>query len=405
MEGRLRRLVVWVLSLGADLADSPDRRAQKTLLAGVVVSVLPAGILWGAMYWALGERTAALFPWSYTIVSIALIALFARNRSYSFLRDSELTLILVTPAMLQVSLGGFVASSGVVLWSFLSPLGAAVFDSPRRAWRWFAAFLLLVVATIPLAHVVRPHVAALPFWAMTAFAALNIAAVTLISFSVVLVFAHQRQLARNRVESLLLNILPGEIAERLQMEPQAIADDIEEASVLFADVVDFTPLSSELHARAVVGLLDELFRSFDELADRYDVEKIKTIGDCYMVAAGVPLPRPDHAQALGRIGLDMLECAKTCLAENGRALELRIGISSGPVVAGVIGRRRFLYDLWGDTVNMASRMESHGSPGAIQITRSTWELLRDEFETEPRGLVEVKGKGEVETWYLLGTRS
>jgi guanylate cyclase len=148
VERRLRRLVVWVLSLGADPADSPDRRAQKTLLAGVVVGVLPAGILWGAMYWALGEQTAALFPWSYTIVSIVLIALFARNRSYTFLRDSELTLILVTPAMLQVSLGGFVASSGVVLWSFLSPLGAAVFDSPRRAWRWFGVFLLLIVVTI-----------------------------------------------------------------------------------------------------------------------------------------------------------------------------------------------------------------------------------------------------------------
>jgi adenylate cyclase len=405
-EGRrlLQALIVWVLSLGSDPADSQDRRAQKTLLAGVVVGVLPAGIIWGAMYWALGERIPALFPWGYSIVSIALIATFAQTRSYMFLRDSELALILVTPAMLQVSLGGFVASSGVILWSFLSPLGAAVFDSPKRAWRWFAGFLLLILLAIPLAEILRPDAAEMPFWAMTAFAALNIAAVTLVSFSVVLAFAHQRELARNRVESLLLNILPGEIAERLQMEPQTIADDIEDASVLFADVVDFTPLSSDLHARAVVGLLDELFTSFDELADRYDVEKIKTIGDCYMVAAGVPRSRPDHAQALAHMAFDMLECGKKCLAKDGKNLELRIGISSGPVVAGVIGRRRFLYDLWGDTVNMASRMESHGSPGVIQITRSTWERLRDEFETEPRGFVEVKGKGEVETWYLVGAK-
>ena len=153
----------------------------------------------------------------------------------------------------------------------------------------------------------------------------------------------------------------------------------------------------------MVELLDRLFTSFDELVDRYDVEKIKTIGDCYMVAAGVPRPRPDHAHALARLAFELRECAKTCLPEGaGHDLRLRIGISSGPVVAGVIGRRRFLYDLWGDTVNMASRMESHGTPDDIQITRSTWELLRDDFVAEPLGLVDVKGKGAVETWRLVG---
>ena len=205
------------------------------------------------------------------------------------------------------------------------------------------------------------------------------------------------------VAGLAAGGLPAEVAERLQSDPHAIADHFDEASILFADVVDFTPLSSRLDAREVVGLLDRLFTTFDDLVDLYEVEKIKTIGDCYMVAAGVPIERPDHAQALARLGLDMLECAKTCLPDRG-GLRLRIGISSGPVVAGVIGRRRFLYDLWGDTVNMASRMESHGTPDEIQITRTTWELLRDDFVTEPLGLVEVKGKGEVETWRLVGGR-
>jgi adenylate cyclase len=402
----VQSLVVWILGLGADPEDSHDERAQKALLVAVVAGVIPAGILWGAMYWALGERAAALFPWCYVVVSAGCLVFYSRTRSFTFLRDAELAMILVTPALLQVSLGGIVASSGVILWSFLCPLGAAVFDRPERAWRWYAAFVALIVATIPLAELVRPDAAEMPYWAVMAFAALNVAAVSLVAFAVVVAFAHQRELARNRVESLLLNILPGEIAERLQMEPQTIADDIEEASVLFADVVDFTPLSSELHAREVVGVLDELFTSFDELADRYGVEKIKTIGDCYMVAAGVPRPRADHAQALVRMGFDMLECAKACLAgEEGKNLELRIGISSGPVVAGVIGRRRFLYDLWGDTVNMASRMESHGVPGSIQVTRATWELVRDEFQAEPRGLVEVKGKGEVEAWSVVGARA
>jgi guanylate cyclase len=218
-------------------------------------------------------------------------------------------------------------------------------------------------------------------------------------------FARGRDAAQARVEALLLNVLPGEIAERLQSDPNSIADHFDDASILFADVVDFTPLASRLDAREVVGLLDRLFTAFDELVDRHDVEKIKTIGDCYMVAAGVPRRRADHAQALAGLALEMRECARTCLPEgDGNDLRLRIGISSGPVVAGVIGRRRFLYDLWGDTVNMASRMESHGTPDAIQITRSTWELLRDEFVTEPYGLVDVKGKGEVETWRLVGAR-
>jgi adenylate cyclase len=147
-------------------------------------------------------------------------------------------------------------------------------------------------------------------------------------------------------------------------------------------------------------MLDRLFTAFDELVDRYDVEKIKTIGDCYMVAAGVPRHRPDHAHALAGLALEMKDCARTCLP--GSDLRLRIGISSGPVVAGVIGRRRFLYDLWGDTVNMASRMESHGISGEIQITGPTWELLRNDFVTEPMGLVDVKGKGKVETWRVVG---
>ena len=213
-------------------------------------------------------------------------------------------------------------------------------------------------------------------------------------------FARGRDTAQARVEALLLNILPEEVAQRLQAEPNAIADHFDDASILFADVVDFTPLASRLDAREVVGMLDRLFTAFDELVDRYEVEKIKTIGDCYMVAAGVPRPRPDHAHALADLALEMKDCARTCLPESD--LRLRIGISSGPVVAGVIGRRRFLYDLWGDTVNMASRMESHGTSDEIQITRPTWELLRDDFVTEPIGLVDVKGKGEVETWRLVG---
>jgi class 3 adenylate cyclase len=154
----------------------------------------------------------------------------------------------------------------------------------------------------------------------------------------------------------------------------------------------------------VVGYLDHLFSHFDDLAERHGLEKIKTIGDCYMVAAGVPTPRPDHARALALMALDMLDAMRSDDEVGRLGLELRVGINSGPVVAGVIGRKRFLYDLWGDAVNTASRMESHGTPGRIQITGATCELLADEFECEPRGTIAVKGKGEVEAWYLIGPR-
>ncbi|MDQ3874027.1 MAG: adenylate/guanylate cyclase domain-containing protein, partial [Actinomycetota bacterium] len=245
----------------------------------------------------------------------------------------------------------------------------------------------------------RPDGANLPGAFVRTFDVLNIVAVALVAMTLLVTFARERDTAQARVESLLLNVLPEEIAQRLQADPNAIADHFDAASILFADVVDFTPLASGLDAREVVGMLDRLFTSFDKLVDRYEVEKIKTIGDCYMVAAGVPRPRSDHAQALAGLALEMKDCARTCLP--GNDLRLRIGISSGPVVAGVIGRRRFLYDLWGDTVNMASRMESHGTSDEIQITWPTWQLLRDDFVTERLGLVDVKGKGAVETWRLV----
>ena len=175
--------------------------------------------------------------------------------------------------------------------------------------------------------------------------------------------------------------------------------------MLFADVVDFTPMSGRLPPSEVVGILDRLFSEFDDLVDARGLEKIKTIGDAYMVAAGVPMPRPDPAQALAHLALEMRAAATRHMRDDGGAIELRIGINSGPVVAGVIGHRRFLYDLWGDAVNTASRMESHGSPAKIQITRATYELIRDEFECEPHGFVDVKGKGPMQTWFLNAVRS
>ncbi|MGI9665899.1 MAG: adenylate/guanylate cyclase domain-containing protein, partial [Acidimicrobiia bacterium] len=205
---------------------------------------------------------------------------------------------------------------------------------------------------------------------------------------------------KSESERLLLNILPQAIAERLKDEPGVIADRFESVSVLFSDIVGFTPLSETLSATEMVEWLNEVYSVFDELVQSHGVEKIRTIGDGYMVAAGVPFPIDHHAVAICSLALDMKHHFASLPAVGGRRVNFRIGISSGPVVGGVIGTHKFQYDIWGDTVNTAARMESHGEPGRIQISAATRDLIADRFVCESRGLVEVKGKGEMQTWFV-----
>ena len=206
---------------------------------------------------------------------------------------------------------------------------------------------------------------------------------------------------RDRSERLLLNILPAAIAERLKTAPGAIADHSAEVTVLFADIVGFTPLSASKSPQDLVRLLDRIFSEFDALAEKHGLEKIKTIGDAYMAAAGLPERRADHARAAAGMAQDMLAALARIAAETGEALALRIGLNSGPVVAGVIGRKKFIYDMWGDTVNTASRMESHGVPGAIHCSEATAALLRPAFALSARGAMHIEGKGEMRTFLLL----
>ncbi len=305
--------------------------------------------------------------------------------------------------------GGFLPAGGVGLWGILAPLGALVFLEVPRAIRWFVGFVCAFVLLGIAGELFFPP-APVPHWFTTAMLAMNIVGTGAIAFTVLASFANQRnealaalRLEQERSEALLVNVLPSSIAERLKGSSGSIADHVDSASVLFADIVDFTPLAQRLSPAEVVDTLDRLFSLFDSLVERHGLEKIKTIGDCYMAASGVPDPAADHAHRAALLALDMREAIT--LTTNGAApLKLRIGINSGPVTAGVIGRKRFLYDLWGDAVNTASRMESNGTPGRIQITRATYELVKDAFVCEERGTIPVKGKGEMETWYLVASR-
>ncbi|MEG4147379.1 adenylate/guanylate cyclase domain-containing protein [Microcoleus sp. Pol12B5] len=207
---------------------------------------------------------------------------------------------------------------------------------------------------------------------------------------------------QKKTESLLLNILPEPIVDRLKHEPGVIADKFEKATILFADLVNFTQISTTMSATKLVYLLNEIFSAFDQLSEKHGLEKIKTIGDAYMVAAGLPIERPDHAEAIAEMALDMVAAIKELNVKLDANFDLRIGINSGPVVAGVIGTKKFIYDLWGNAVNTASRMESHGIPGRIQVSHYTHKLLQDKYEFEDRGEIEIKGQGQMQTYFLMG---
>jgi adenylate cyclase len=396
--------------IGADARDDEELRQKKALLVLLAILILPVSVVWGSLYLGFGS-SVGIVPFVYFAVSLASLVIFALTRRFQLLLVTQLLDILLTTTVGQMLIGGFLPSGGVGLWGILAPLGALVFLEVRQAVRWFGAFLIVFLLT-GLAGEVLFSDADLPVGFTSTMLALNVIGSASVAFMLLASFANQRNEAlralraeQEKSEALLVNILPSSIAERLKTPTQTIADHFESASIVFADVVGFTPLSERLPAAEVVGMLDRLFSRFDALVERHGLEKIKTIGDCYMAAAGVPEPSRDHARRAALLALDMLDAVATSTIAGQASLELRIGIKSGPVVAGVIGTKRFFYDLYGDAVNTASRMESHSVPGEIQITRATYELLKDEFVCRPRGTIPIKGKGQMETWYLVGPRS
>ena len=406
-DGWIAERTAWLARIGADPGDDEELRQKKALLVMLAVLILPVSIVWGSLYLAFGSLVGIL-PFVYFAASLGSLVVFARTRKFHTLLVTQLLDILVLTTAGMMLVGGFLPSGGVGLWGILAPLGALVFMDVRRAVRWFVAFVLAFLLLGLVGELLFPD-ADLPVWFTSTMLALNVIGAGAVAFTLLAVFADQRNAAlmalraeQERSEALLLNILPRSIAERLKAATQTIADHFDAASILFADVADFTPLAQRLPPAEVVGILDHLFSHFDALVERHGLEKIKTIGDCYMAAAGVPDPHPDHARRAALLALDMRDVVATSTVAGRSGLELRIGINSGPVVAGVIGTKRFLYDLWGDAVNTASRMESQGTAGEIQITRATYELLNEEFACRPRGPIQVKGKGQMETWYLEG---
>jgi class 3 adenylate cyclase len=395
------RLLGGILSIGAKPDESESRRSGRRVfmfafILATAISIPPAIQRFGQGYPWAGVTDLAT-----TLIPVLLLVVIAiRPSSYVPTLHVMFIVLFAGPVIDTAMFGGLLPSGLLVIFGLDMALGALLAIGLLAGLIWSAVFALSVIYAVWIPHWVNPiYTLANP----TGDAAFNLIATAIVTVAVMIYFVRQRDLYQRRSDDLLHAILPREIVSQLKDEPGTIAAYVPSASVLFADVVDFTPMSASLAPAELVQLLDVLFGALDGFVAELGLEKIKTIGDSYMVAAGVPESRPDHAHAIAELALRIRDHAATD-PESGRPLRFRIGIASGPVTAGVIGKDKFAYDLWGDTVNTASRMESSGIPGAIQVTGPTAALLGDAYLCQPRGLVDVKGKGPMDTFLLLRRR-
>jgi guanylate cyclase len=408
LRGAAVRVVERLAEIGARQDRSQDERLRQgmLILASVLIAVI--SFIWVGTYLAYGHPRSAAIPAAYQVITVVGLLVLSRTGNFAVFRTTQLVAFLVLPALLQASLGGFVASSGMVLWAIFVPLAALALLGVRRSVGWLVAFFVAVVTLALLDPRLSEHPAVLPTGFVVVFFVLNVMGVTISAYAMLGYFVEQRERARialeaeqARSERLLLNVLPAPIAERLKRDTGVIAEHYDAVTVLFADLVGFTERTQVMPADDLVALLDRIFSAFDREADLQAVEKIKTIGDAYMVAGGLPERRPDHVEAVARVAIAMREEIAAIAREPGcEWLAVRIGVDTGPAVAGVIGRRKFIYDLWGDTVNTASRMESHGLPGEIHVTERVAAALGPEFALRPRGTILVKSKGPMSTFLL-----
>lgn len=407
----LRPVVTRLSSFGALPQDSEAMRMEKGLLVlGNLAAAVVQG-LFALIYGWLGIWTGVWMVFGFACAFLANLVVFRFTRTSRGLFRRALVTVLVSVTWGQWLLGGYPPAQSLAIWAMMVPLVAATLGTPREAWLWLLAYFCV---TIPAAyfHADPPAVLmTLPAWMGSTFFVVNACGMATFGFLIFYQIVIQRQYAMDalsaehaRSESLLLNILPGPIAERLKAAPGTIAERFESVTILFADIVGFTTLSAQVSPEKLVAMLDDIFSDFDALAQELRLEKIKTIGDAYMVVGGLPERRPDHADAVAAMAIGMLRVIERHAKRLDLPLNIRIGMHSGTVVAGVIGKRKFSYDLWGDAVNTASRMESHSLPGRIQLTDSTRAKLDARYVMESRGVVDVKGKGEMETWFLVGRR-
>jgi adenylate cyclase len=398
----VRRVKLWwrrLLDIGTDPSDDADLVLRKRTAMGTLFALIATGFLYVIIGLVTSRPLVVVFAVLQMAAQVVNLAYFRRSKR---LEPVVWTLIVVGLIVIfsgELTLGGLNGSAANVVWGILAPLGAILLVSARAGLPVYLGLVAVVLAGVLLDPVI-PKDQALPHAQAVVAVAVNVLGAALVSLGLVRYIDGQRVAARRESDALLRNVLPEPIADRLKAGERVIADHFDQASVLFADVVDFTPFAEAHSPQETVAVLNDLFTEFDRLADRFGLEKIKTIGDAYMVVAGVPENRDDHAAVLVEMALAMHRHVEQHEPVYGRRLQIRTGIASGPLMAGVIGERKFSYDLWGDTVNTAARMESSGIPDRIQVTDETCRLLAGRYPFKRREGVEIKGKGIMSTWTL-----
>ncbi len=388
-----------MISFAVEADDRPDQiRTKRLFTAAMWGSMLTSSVSVYQFYVFSAPWAAAAVFAPVLAAAFALIAMAADSRTFPAVMHIVCAGTLITTTSVIVLFGGVFEAAGNTSWAVLTVIGAVAIFADRRSHIWLAVFVITTIGAFVVSRQLETFYALPNRQYLSLF---NLLVVTLFIYVMLYYFVRQSARLYRESERLLRNVLPDEIADRLKSSDEVIADEFTSASILFADIVGFTPLAADLHPAATVNLLNEVFTGFDRMVESRGLEKIKTIGDAYMVASGVPVARDDHARVLCELAVDLQEHVATTTFQ-GRTLQMRIGIASGPVMAGIIGRHKFSYDLWGDTVNLASRMETTGTPGRIQVTPATKATVADAFTWEERGVVDVKGRGPVETWYLVG---
>ena len=395
----LRAVAQRLVAIADGPADDDDVRLRKRvgIVAGYILVFLPLQLPFLAQGHPLSWLMAATVPF----ISALNLFLLARSRRFQRYVNVLVVLVLVAPAIVEVSLGGLAGSSAAIVFAFLGPVFALLALGPRRATAWFVAFLAVVIGVILVDPLVSSRIEPQPYSMRLVWYAANLAIPLGITFAMLRYTDLRRRRAEVRSEELLTNAIPFSIAMRLKAGEKLIAETYPETTILFADLAGFTSWSRHAGADRVVSFLNELFTRFDGLAATFRVEKIKTIGDSYMAVAGAPEPRVDHAFAATQLARGMLATLDELRHNADVPLVLRIGLASGSVVGGVIGRQRILFDLWGDTVNIAARMESSGVPGRIHVASTTRQLIGDAGAFEEREPLEVKGFGRMTTYLLV----
>ncbi|MCA2997789.1 MAG: adenylate/guanylate cyclase domain-containing protein [Rhodocyclaceae bacterium] len=395
---------------------TPDQKLAGDMLLFSTGLMMFASVLWLAIYWSFGKTFSTTIPLLFQGFSTCTIIFYLRTKKLGVFCAMQLSLFLFTPFVLQWSIGNFVNASGVSLWALLAPVGAIVILGTRESVPWFVAYIFMTAMSGFFDYVLTYDVKLLDMTTVAVFFVLNFVSISGMIYVLLWYFSREKSKLLMVVEAksqavttekelsdrLLLNILPINIADRLKRQETNIADGHADVSVLFADLVNFTYLTGQMSPNETVLLLNDIFSEFDTLAERCQVEKIKTIGDAYMVAGGLTDQSGHYVDAVAAMALDMQAFVSGYIAPNGERLALRVGIATGPVVAGVIGRRKFSYDLWGDTVNIASRMCTEALSGHIQVDSVTFRRLHSRFSFDEPHQIQVKGKGQMQVYNLLG---